>query len=612
MFKTDIRQYSEAMACANKVAGRELSGIRVLSSYFAANRSAVKVSLPLACCIDFLGYRLLAMSILPISPLTLRYGSADAGTDCNVHLSDPTLTALLNEMGTRLNLDQHRVRTKKNTAEVEIRTPVDLEGHKGFDGRYYLVDTSRLMPPVHSEGLESDKTRIFFENFRSEAMMQCLPPLSPDALSRFTSRQSPESTQLAEMQDKDILLATNFLLGEHLRESCRNLVRQAEANPFLDAFDLVAEIHSRGLNVRYLGLLVPQIMGSSPFLLNWIRCEAIARAIKNRVRSLLRNNFKDGGIATGSSNFQEIVAQFLDSCFCLPANPWTKEHGVWLAEHLVTFHHFSLIDAEKAVEFFHSETPLFVKGIRDVKSTTHSPISYILRLVCEYSGITLSPTVFEAIRSGQRHFDNRLLALTYMDVSLGSRVKHLPLIELCTGFILYQQGIAAQTGSILAKLDYLKRAHQAVSRGLHARPNDSALLTMEGDILAREMTIMKSQPGFGGVIQNVYMRCLLAYERAIEHDGDNIQAMIKLATIYADYGNTARAEDLFVTSLEVDSCDIDALRRYGDFISLNLNRPADAEPFYLRRQAILSAQQGVYKQMSKSHGDLPHFETGKK
>ena len=39
----------------------------------------------------------------------------------------------------KLNLKEHRVGSK--FMEKIVSTPVDLEGHYGFDGRYYLIGT---------------------------------------------------------------------------------------------------------------------------------------------------------------------------------------------------------------------------------------------------------------------------------------------------------------------------------------------------------------------------------------------------------------------------------------------------------------------------------------
>jgi tetratricopeptide (TPR) repeat protein len=606
LFMNDSKTtYSDAMGRANKVAGRELSGIRVLSSYFFETKSNVRMALPLTCLIDYLGFRLLCMSILPISSLTLRYGSENAGTDCNVKNSDTTLSVLLNEMGQALGLDLHRVYTDRGTKEVELRTPVDLEGHKGFDGRYYLVDTSRLMPPTCLEGEEALKSRIFYENFRVEAM-PFLPPLSPDGLSRFASRLTEASTKLSDIQDRDLVLATRHLLGDHLKESSLKLINLAKSSNYIESFDLVSETHSFGLNNRYLGLILDHIPTDQNFLRHWIQSESIARVVKNKIRGLLRTSFQDANVV--GSNLKEILASFLDGFFCAPKTPeWVEGTGKWVVEDLICRHHFSRSHAEDALALIHSDERLVCKKMRDTKEVVHTPLSYILQLVCDYAAIQLEPRVLEAIRSNQRHFDNRLLGITYMDIQLISKVKHLPLIERCSAFILFQQGIAAQTGADSAKLDYLQRAHQCVSRGLHSEPNNSSLLTLEGEILSREMLILKKQKDMAGlsVVQNIYLRCIMSFERAIEQNPENCLAMIRLATIYCDHGNTRRAEELFLSALEVDSCDVDSLKRYGDFLSQNLNQPNLAEPFYLRRSKILGSQQFVYQRELSKSGGLP-------
>ncbi len=48
----------------------------------------------------------------------------------------------MDEIGGLLNLKKHTVSKKK----VPIVGPGDIEGHKGLDGRYYLLDYARLMP----------------------------------------------------------------------------------------------------------------------------------------------------------------------------------------------------------------------------------------------------------------------------------------------------------------------------------------------------------------------------------------------------------------------------------------------------------------------------------
>jgi hypothetical protein len=48
----------------------------------------------------------------------------------------------MDEIGGLLNLKKHTVGEQK----VSIVGPGDIEGHKGLDGRYYLLDYARLFP----------------------------------------------------------------------------------------------------------------------------------------------------------------------------------------------------------------------------------------------------------------------------------------------------------------------------------------------------------------------------------------------------------------------------------------------------------------------------------
>lgn len=47
-----------------------------------------------------------------------------------------------------LNLKKHRV-GKHGTM---ISTPIDLEVHRGLDGKYYCLDFARLLPPTPPTG----------------------------------------------------------------------------------------------------------------------------------------------------------------------------------------------------------------------------------------------------------------------------------------------------------------------------------------------------------------------------------------------------------------------------------------------------------------------------
>ena len=93
--------------------------------------------------VDYLGYRLIAISVLPITKDTLVYGSADAGV--TLHNSNPTLARKMKLAGEMLNLKTHTV-GHDPTKQVEVHSACDLEGHQVED-RFYLLDFSRAFPP---------------------------------------------------------------------------------------------------------------------------------------------------------------------------------------------------------------------------------------------------------------------------------------------------------------------------------------------------------------------------------------------------------------------------------------------------------------------------------
>jgi hypothetical protein len=109
---------------ASKVAGHELKS---LISY--VNCEVKDLHFPLMALVDYRGYRILAMSVLPINKQSIRYGTDDAGatiyaanqvlpTLCHMGLLTWTcdlqqLLKLLESSATRLNLKPHQVRAGK-------------------------------------------------------------------------------------------------------------------------------------------------------------------------------------------------------------------------------------------------------------------------------------------------------------------------------------------------------------------------------------------------------------------------------------------------------------------------------------------------------------------
>lgn len=134
---------------AMKAAAHELNGMM-----YYYNCQISQLNLPLMCLIDYRGYRLVAMSLLPVSKETIIYGkflsnsvtdhcqgSSDAGK--TVHNDDKEFEELMATAAKRLNLAPHLVGPDITRSET-IYAPVDIEGHKSqIDGCYYLLDFAR-------------------------------------------------------------------------------------------------------------------------------------------------------------------------------------------------------------------------------------------------------------------------------------------------------------------------------------------------------------------------------------------------------------------------------------------------------------------------------------
>lgn len=106
--------------------------------------------------IDYKGFRVIAISMLPVGHQTLVYGSNNGGRD--FHTNDSDVNDEMADLGRSMNLQNHRVRADgfctRLPADIGTWNSVALkrtnrapEVHKGLDDRYYIVDVARLWPP---------------------------------------------------------------------------------------------------------------------------------------------------------------------------------------------------------------------------------------------------------------------------------------------------------------------------------------------------------------------------------------------------------------------------------------------------------------------------------
>lgn len=98
----------------------------------------IGLALPMMALVDVFGFRIVAIALCPLDSSTLIHGSADAGQTI---LSNDEAAEKFRMVASSLNLKEHQIRGST------LQLAVDVEGHAGRDGRLYVIDLSRIMPP---------------------------------------------------------------------------------------------------------------------------------------------------------------------------------------------------------------------------------------------------------------------------------------------------------------------------------------------------------------------------------------------------------------------------------------------------------------------------------
>ena len=260
---------------AMKAAAHELKG---LCQYYSTLIEGL--SYPLLANIDYKGFRMIAISVLPISKDTLKYGSCDSGV--HVKTLDEKLNSLMELTGKCLNLQEHYAGTVLQQGSF-IYSCGDLEVHLGTDNRYYVLDFARSFPPEsppRDRKLRNPRA-VYYRLLRPEFVRSYEFPLSPDAFTPWGSKDKNY-----KQYNSIVLLATKKLLNKIIPEFAKRFDEQYETIEN----KLITEIHRIGINVRHLGQIRNHC--KSPSCRDVLKIEMIVRVVKNQLRDLMRSTMR--------------------------------------------------------------------------------------------------------------------------------------------------------------------------------------------------------------------------------------------------------------------------------------------------------------------------------
>ena len=458
---------SPVLLCV-KVGSHELrSAIRMFPYH------SLGVRVPMMALIDWCGFRLLAMPLLPLPPSSPPLlGSSDGGH--TVHSSDPILTSIIARIGEDLHLSPHRV------GPLTLYTAGDVEGHLGTDGRYYLLDLARCSPP-ESPALNPTAPRqsVLYRLLRPELLQLMkadeLPPLSCDAFTQW-------GAQDGDVHNSRVTEATRLLYSRYLPALAEKLVtghptfadRQLEddmeedegeggvsrgvssitaSQQYPATFDpdlelqavgvdnirflrLSEELHCHGLNLRHLGLLRHHILthyhhspntGEVALLL---LVEAVGRALKGQLRQRLRRCVEESGSHDSQSADYDAVRVVVEF-FNLTTSHHPKAATFW---------------GEEVVRALHAQFgPQCVSEAegRSLFAVVSPHLLRVLSYLCMACGIALSPSCESSLSSAPVQYE-----FSVVDVELRVGVKAMAISDYAEARLLMAEAALRPTSSV--------------------------------------------------------------------------------------------------------------------------------------------------------------------
>lgn len=600
---------------AAKAAGNELRG---LIGYF--NCEIEELNLPLMALVDYRGFRVIAMSILPVSPDTIIYGSCDAGR--NIHARDEEFNALMARAAKKLKLKPHlcRIATPKDTLPIHkeesehnglvindmekipllgsgvfssksegslsdtsnsssllnssrtiqsfgtleeyLYSPADLEGHRGLDEKYYLLDFSRVLPPEtpNPRFKNSHLSRLL----RLEFVQQYAKPLCPDAFSGFIRTSDFESIHNDEIRE-----ATNHLLNVLIPKFSQNLeVRMEEARKqgVLHKFTLTETIHCVGINCRHAGLLRKHL--TDPEFKQIVLAEIVARAIKNNLRFKLREKMKQLRLPL-EEPYRRLVIDFLNLVFGNNKDSdvyWNK----YIKEDLIA--NFTDPLSEQELE---ESYPLKVRTKEGELDDTF--INRVFERVQKMMGLQ-----FAQSRSFNFHTEK---PFNDADLeSIGERVKQMNIISHAQGFFYQINGLLSRVEDPMSAKRFYEIAIKKFEEALDSNPNNKDLL------LSISLTLFLSiEEEYRDRPNAKFPQNDPRVKKAEEYSLRAISAEPKYDSFslfrYAQFlercNKMNAAEDYYLQALEADPSNPGCLHCYGNFLS-EMGLHEEAEKFYIR------------------------------
>ncbi|KAI8816801.1 translation initiation factor eIF3 subunit 135-domain-containing protein [Fimicolochytrium jonesii] len=553
----------EQVQLIHRQTSSELVAIDALTRASFASHSTPHLHTVLMVLIDYKGFRVVAYADM---------GDRETERAMSVHdLSrDPPRTderALerLMSVGQALNLKSHVVRVG-DERRIACALAKDVEVHFNPASKiYYASNLHKILPADHHPAQDNNSIAnhpLFSRVLRPEFFSIYEHPLTPDAFTMSSGATRRER----ETNDGEVARAV-----KHLREVVvPAFVARLDALDVrvVDSRGLVGEMHSAGINVRYLGHIARQ--STLPYIRSFAQAEMCARAFKSLFQARMRAaivHFKSVGATSideemkayavgmfgtllgaeekGRKFFQERLKEEILRKFdyLLEWSAFVQLHKPALF--LAMQHHCGVVFEDTTDYDFTSPTPI-----------PRTSFSHFAARIKQPAGLARLRQPSTPDRTTGPSEDDRLAYhLARHFKSLGPRSKLARL-----------EGSAAALSQIAAHYNATKRYEEArlyAQASLSAAARNSCLAGLAMGILIEAIAAGGSGSAFaptaGKLAKEDEDRVMELYRQAVEvalwHCGDNHPAVMglhdKVAGVFERLGKLDRAVEFYGSSLRV-------------------------------------------------------------